>query len=72
MLTQLSQFRHSFFALPRYLRVIIYLTAVYLSYVCTLGLILPYAITTLAPEKLSTLLGRPVTLGDIPVINEDA
>ncbi|NRD32427.1 DUF748 domain-containing protein [Shewanella sp. DC2-4] len=67
MLTQLSQFRHSFFALPRYLRVIIYLTAVYLSYVCTLGLILPYAITTLAPEKLSTLLGRPVTLGDIHI-----
>ncbi|MCU8057854.1 DUF748 domain-containing protein [Shewanella sp. SM34] len=67
MLTQLSQFRHSFFALPRYLRVIIYLTAVYLSYVCTLGLILPYAITTLAPEKLSTLLGRPVTLGDIRI-----
>ena len=67
MLTQLSQFRHSFFALPRYLRVMIYLTAVYLSYVCTLGLILPYAITTLAPEKLSTLLGRPVTLGDIRI-----
>ncbi|WP_330147144.1 DUF748 domain-containing protein [Shewanella oncorhynchi] len=67
MLTQLSQFRHSFFALPRYLRVIIYLTAVYLSYVCTLGLILPYAVTTLAPEKLSTLLGRPVTLGDIRI-----
>ncbi|MGI2180645.1 DUF748 domain-containing protein [Shewanella oncorhynchi] len=67
MLTQLSQFRHSFFALPRYLRVIIYLTAVYLSYVCTLGLILPYAITTLAPEKLSTLLGRPITLGDIRI-----
>ncbi|MCU8009395.1 DUF748 domain-containing protein [Shewanella sp. SM87] len=67
MLTQLSQFRHSFFALPRYLRVIIYLTAVYLSYVCTLGLILPYAITTLAPEKLSTLLARPVTLGDIRI-----
>lgn len=67
MLTQLSQFRHSFFALPRYLRVIIYLTAVYLSYVCTLGLILPYAITTLAPEKLSTLLGRTVTLDDIRI-----
>lgn len=67
MLTQLSQFKHTFFALPRYLRVLVYLTAVYLSYVCTLGLILPYAITTLAPEKLSTLLGRPVTLGDIRI-----
>ncbi|MCI2963445.1 MULTISPECIES: DUF748 domain-containing protein [Shewanella] len=67
MLTQLSQFKHTFFALPRYLRVLAYLTAVYLSYVCTLGLILPYAITTLAPEKLSALLGRPVTLGDIRI-----
>nr|WP_320125666.1 DUF748 domain-containing protein [uncultured Shewanella sp.] len=67
MLTQLSQFKHTFFALPRYLRVLVYLTAVYLSYVCTLGLILPYAITTLAPEKLSALLGRPVTLGDIRI-----
>lgn len=67
MLTQLSQFKHTFFALPRYLRVLVYLTAVYLSYVCTLGLILPYVITTLAPEKLSALLGRPVTLGDIRI-----
>ncbi|MGI2190435.1 DUF748 domain-containing protein [Shewanella baltica] len=67
MLTQLSQFKHTFFALPRYLRVLVYLTAVYLSYVCTLGLILPYAITTLAPEKLSALLGRPVTLEDIRI-----
>lgn len=67
MLIQLSQFKHTFFALPRYLRVLVYLTAVYLSYVCTLGLILPYAITTLAPEKLSALLGRPVTLGDIRI-----
>ncbi|EGT3625621.1 DUF748 domain-containing protein [Morganella morganii] len=67
MLTQLSQFKHTFFALPRYLRVLVYLTAIYLSYVCTLGLILPYAITTLAPEKLSALLGRPVTLGDIRI-----
>lgn len=67
MLTQLSQFKHTFFALPRYLRVLVYFTAVYLSYVCTLGLILPYAITTLAPEKLSALLGRPITLGDIRI-----
>ncbi|MGL5046880.1 MAG: DUF748 domain-containing protein, partial [Shewanella sp.] len=67
MLTQLSQLRHSFFALPRYLRVIIYLSAVYLSYVCTLGLLIPYAITVLAPEKLSTLLGRPVTLSEIRI-----
>ncbi|PTA49923.1 hypothetical protein C9I43_04990 [Shewanella morhuae] len=67
MLTQLSKFNQLFFALPRYLRVIFYLVLIYLGYICALGILLPYAITTQAPEKLSSLLGRQVTLGDVRI-----
>lgn len=73
MLTQLSQFKHTFLALPRYLRVLVYLTAVYLSYVCTLGLILPYAITTLAPENYQLYSAVPSPSGisaSIPLISK--
>ncbi len=67
MLTQLSHFKQSFCARPWYQRVLVYLSAIYLSYVCSLGLLLPYAVTALAPEKLSSLLGRPVALDDMRI-----
>lgn len=62
MLTQLSRLKLAFFSRPRYQRVLVYLTITYLSYLIALGLILPKAIVAFAPEKLSQLLGRPVSL----------
>lgn len=62
MLTQLSRLKLVFFSRPRYQRVLVYLTITYLSYLIALGLILPKAIVAFAPEKLSQLLGRPVSL----------
>ncbi|GIU13834.1 DUF748 domain-containing protein [Shewanella glacialipiscicola] len=67
MLSQLAKFKQNFFAQPRYLRVVFYLVITYLGYICALGLLLPYAITTQAPDKLSSFLGRPVALGDVRI-----
>lgn len=64
MLTHCKRF---FCSRPRYQRVIAYLFAAYAGYAVTLGLLVPYAIKSYAPETLSTLLGRPVTLADIRI-----
>lgn len=64
MLTHCKRF---FCSRPRYQRVIAYLFAAYAGYAVALGLLVPYAIKNYAPETLSTLLGRPVTLADIRI-----
>lgn len=67
MLTQLSRLKLAFFSRPRYQRILAYLTIIYLSYLIILGLVLPKAVVSFAPEKLAEVLGRPVTLQDMRV-----
>lgn len=67
MLTQLSRLKLAFFSRPRYQRVLAYLTIIYLSYLIILGLVLPKAVVSFAPEKLAEVLGRPVTLQNMRV-----
>lgn len=62
MLTQLSRLKLAFFNRPRYQRILVYLTIIYLSYLIALGLVLPKAIVAFASEKISQVLGRPVSL----------
>ncbi|PIW61166.1 DUF748 domain-containing protein [Shewanella sp. CG12_big_fil_rev_8_21_14_0_65_47_15] len=65
MMTQLSRLKYVFFKRPKYQRIFAYLATAYLSYVITLGLIIPYTIVSFAPEKISQLLGRPVSVGEL-------
>ncbi|MEL4279659.1 DUF748 domain-containing protein [Shewanella mangrovisoli] len=67
MLTQLLRLKLAFFSRPRYQRILAYLTIIYLSYLIILGLVLPKAVVSFAPEKLAEVLGRPVTLQDMRV-----
>lgn len=67
MLTQLSRLKLAFFNRPRYQRILVYLTIIYLSYLIALGLVLPKAIVAFAPEKLSQVLGRPVNVQNIHI-----
>lgn len=67
MLTQLSRLKLAFFSRPRYQRVLAYLTIIYLSYLIIIGLVLPKAVVSFAPEKLAEVLGRPVTLQNMRV-----
>jgi len=65
MMTQLSRLKYAFFKRPKYQRIFAYLATAYLSYVITLGLIIPYTLVSFAPEKISQLLGRPVSVGEM-------
>lgn len=65
MMTQLSRLKYAFFKRPKYQRIFAYLATAYLSYVIILGLIIPYTIVSFAPEKISQLLGRPVSVGEL-------
>uniref|UniRef100_Q0HTT4 DUF748 domain-containing protein n=1 Tax=Shewanella sp. (strain MR-7) TaxID=60481 RepID=Q0HTT4_SHESR len=67
MLTQLSRLKLAFFSRPRYQRILAYLAITYLSYLIILGLVLPKAVVSFAPEKLTEVLGRPVTLQDLRI-----
>ncbi|ABI39487.1 protein of unknown function DUF748 [Shewanella sp. MR-4] len=67
MLTQLSRLKIAFFSRPRYQRFLVYLAITYLSYLIVLGLVLPKAIVSFTPEKLTQVLGRPVTLQDMRI-----
>lgn len=65
MMTPLSRLTYAFFKRPKYQRIFVYLTTAYLSYVIILGLIIPYTIVSFAPEKISQLLGRPVSVEEL-------
>ena len=67
MLTQLSRLKLAFFSRPRYQRILAYLAITYLSYLIILGLVLPKAVVSFAPEKLTEILGRPVSLLDLRI-----
>ncbi|MFV0594775.1 DUF748 domain-containing protein [Shewanella sp.] len=67
MLTQLSRLKIAFFSRPRYQQFLVYLAITYLSYLIVLGFVLPKTIVSFAPEKLTEVLGRPVTLQDMRI-----
>ncbi|MCL1139765.1 DUF748 domain-containing protein [Shewanella pneumatophori] len=52
---------------PRYQRLIIIFSALYLCFTAILGLLVPYVAVKQAPQQLSQLLQRPVTLQDIKI-----
>lgn len=65
MMTQLLRLKDAFFKRPKYQKMLAYLATAYLSYVIILGLIIPYAIVSFAPEKISQLIGRPVSVAKL-------
>jgi hypothetical protein len=67
MMAKLSLFRQKFRHAPRYQRILSYTFVGYLVYALLLGLLTPYLIETKAPEKISTLLDRPVHLKDVSI-----
>ncbi|MCG9729650.1 DUF748 domain-containing protein [Shewanella sp. Isolate13] len=52
---------------PRYQRLLIILSAIYLSFTALLGLLVPYIVVKQAPKQLSELLQRPVTLEQVKI-----
>jgi len=67
MAAKFSNFRQKFSQAPRYQRLSCYALAVYLMYALLLGLLTPYLTKSIAPEKVSALLGRPVLLQDVSI-----
>ncbi|KXO12533.1 hypothetical protein AKG98_3726 [Moritella sp. JT01] len=62
-----SNFRQKFSGAPRYQRLLSYALVAYLMYALLLGLLAPYLAKSIAPEKISALLGRPVQLQDVSI-----
>ncbi|GIU49634.1 hypothetical protein TUM4438_33670 [Shewanella sairae] len=52
---------------PKYQRMIIILSAIYLSFTALLGLLVPYIAVQQVPKQLSALILRPVTLEDVKI-----
>ncbi|ABV86925.1 DUF748 domain-containing protein [Shewanella pealeana] len=52
---------------PRYQRLLLIVSAIYLSFTAVLGLLVPYIIVKQAPKQLSELLQRPVTLERVKI-----
>ncbi|SGY90424.1 DUF748 domain-containing protein [Moritella viscosa] len=67
MAAKLSIFRKNFSRAPRYQRLLSYALVAYLMYALLLGLLVPYLVKSIAPEKISALLGRPVQLQDVSI-----
>ena len=67
MATSFSNFRQRFTRAPRYQRICSYALVVYLIYALLLGLLVPYLTKSIAPEKMSALLGRPVLIEDVTI-----
>jgi len=67
MATPFSSLRQRFSRAPRYQRICSYALAVYLVYALLLGLLVPYLTKSIAPEKVSALLGRPVQIQDVSI-----
>ncbi|GIC77495.1 DUF748 domain-containing protein [Moritella sp. F3] len=67
MATSPSTFRQRFSRAPRYQRLCSYALVAYTLYALLLGLLVPYLAKSIAPEKLSALLGRPVQIQDVSV-----
>ncbi len=67
MAAKLSNFRQKFSRAPRYQRLLSYALVAYLIYALLLGLLAPYLVKSIVPEKISALLGRPVQLQDVSI-----
>ncbi|MGL5391562.1 MAG: hypothetical protein ACRDA8_09375, partial [Shewanella sp.] len=67
MQNPLLSLKNAFLNRPKYQRVLGYLGATYVGYSISLGLIVPHSLVAFAPEKLSELLGRPVSLGEVRI-----
>jgi len=67
MATSFSSFRQRFSGAPRYQRICSYALVAYLIYALLLGLLVPYLTKSIAPEKVSALLGRPVQIEDVSI-----
>ena len=67
MATSFSNFRQRFTRAPRYQRICSYALVAYLIYALLLGLLVPYLTKSIAPEKVSALLGRPVLIEDVTI-----
>lgn len=52
---------------PRILRIASWLSAFYLGYAFLLGLVTPAVVRAIAPEKLTQLLGRQVSIQDVQI-----
>ena len=53
--------------LPRYQQYLTIVLAIYLSFITLLGLVVPYIALQQIPAQLSTLVKRPVSLGDVSI-----
>ncbi|QFI37771.1 DUF748 domain-containing protein [Moritella marina ATCC 15381] len=62
-----SNFRQRFSRAPRYQRLLTYTLVAYLIYAMLLGLLVPYLVKSIAPEKASALVNRPVLLEDVSI-----
>ncbi|QUM76357.1 DUF748 domain-containing protein [Moritella sp. 24] len=67
MAANFSNFRQRFSRAPRYQRLLSYTLVAYLVYALLLGLLVPYLTKSIAPEKMSALLGRPVLIEDVTI-----
>lgn len=67
MAATFSNFRQQFSSAPRSQRFLSYALVTYLIYALLLGLLVPYLVKSIAPEKVSELIGRPVLLEDVSI-----
>ncbi|WP_117232435.1 DUF748 domain-containing protein [Vibrio maerlii] len=67
MFGNLSLLWSRFQGLHRVYRLTVYAVLVYLFYALILGVVTPYTVKKVAPEKLTELLGRNVTIEDVRV-----
>jgi hypothetical protein len=67
MATSTPNFRQRFSSAPRYQRLLTYTLVAYLIYAILLGLLVPYLVKSIAPEKASALVNRPVLLEDVSI-----
>ena len=67
MAATFSNFKQKFSSAPRYQRFLSYALVAYLMYALLLGLLVPYLAKSMAPEKISALLGRPVQIQDVAI-----
>lgn len=67
MASNFSAVRQQFSHAPRYQRLLSYAFVAYLMYALLLGLLVPYLTKSIAPEKISALLGRPVLIEDVSI-----
>ncbi|PKH06598.1 DUF748 domain-containing protein [Moritella sp. Urea-trap-13] len=67
MATSFANFRLRFSRAPRYQRLCSYALVAYFLYALLLGLLVPYLVKSIAPEKASALINRPVLLEDVSI-----